>query len=211
MEGSLTQLGKLAPGGYELRREVVLHHQRRRILDAVVELVAERGYRDVSVAAIIKRAGVAKLKFYELFSSKQDAFLAAFDAGLEEAEAVVVEACAPIADPAGRVEAGVGALLAFCAERPALARALIVEAPALGPELGGRPERALAAFAPLLVGARETLGEEDLPADLEQTVLAGLYGLLYEALLTGKPKRIGQLRPALVEFALLPFRGPAAA
>ena len=34
MEGSLTRIGKLAPGGHELRREVVLHHQRRRILDA---------------------------------------------------------------------------------------------------------------------------------------------------------------------------------
>lgn len=211
MEGSLTQLGKLAPGGHELRREVVLHHQRRRILDAVVELVAERGYRDVSVAAIIKRAGVAKLKFYALFSSKQDAFLAAFDAGLEDAEAAAGEACDPVADPVDRVEAGVGALLAFCAEHPALARALIVEAPALGPELGERPQRALDAFAPLLAGVREAAGEEDLPADLEQTVLAGLYGLLHEALLTGKPKRIAQLRPALVEFALLSFRGPAAA
>lgn len=211
MEAPLSQLGKLDPGGHELRREVVLHHQRRRILDAVVELVAERGYRGVSVAAIIKRAGVAKLKFYELFSSKQDAFLAAFDAGLEEVAEAVGETCAPIAEPAGRVEAGVGALLAFCAEHPALARALIIEAPALGPELGERAQRALDVFASLLVGAREAAGEADLPADLEQTVLAGLYGLLYEALLTGKPKRIGQLRPALVEFALLPFRGPAAA
>lgn len=211
MEGSRIQLGKLVPGGHELRREVVLHHQRRRILDAVVELVAERGYRDVSVAAIIKRAGVAKLKFYELFDSKQDAFLAAIDAGLEEAEEAVEEACAPVADPAGRVDAGVDALLAFCAERPALARALIVEAPVLGPELGGRPQRALDAFAPLLARVREAVGEQDLPADLEQTVLAGLYGLLYEALLTGKPKRIRQLRPALVEFALLLFRGPAVA
>jgi len=210
MEGPLTQLGKLAPGGHELRREVVLHHQRRRILDAVVELVAERGYRDVSVAAIIKRAGVAKLKFYELFSSRQDAFLAAFDAGLEEVVTTVTEACAPVEDPAARIEAGVGALLGVCAERPALARAMVVEAPALGPELGDRPQRGLDAFAPLLAGAREAAGEAELPADLEQTVLAGLYGLLYGALLSGKPKRIVQLRPALVEFALLPFRGPAA-
>jgi AcrR family transcriptional regulator len=209
MEGPLTQLGKLAPGGHELRREVVLHHQRRRILDAVVELVAERGYRDVSVAAIIKRAGVAKLKFYELFSSKQDAFLAAVDAGLEEVVTTVTEACAPPVEPAERIEAGIGALLAFCVEHPALARALIVEAPVLGPDLGERPQRALDAFAPLLADAREA-GEGELPADLEQTVVAGLYGLLYEALLAGKPKRIGQLRPALVEFALLPFRGPRA-
>jgi AcrR family transcriptional regulator len=210
MEGSLTQLGKLAPGGHELRREVVLHHQRRRILDAVVDLVAERGYRDVSVAAIIKRAGVAKLKFYELFSSKQDAFLAAIDAGLEEVLTAVTEACAPPVDPTARIEAAIGALLACCAEHPALARALVVEAPVLGPDLGERPQRALDAFAPLLVGARESAGEGELPADLEQTVVAGLYGLLYEALLAGKPKRIGQLRPALVEFALLPFRGPTA-
>jgi AcrR family transcriptional regulator len=212
MDGSLSKASQIQPGGHELRREVVIHHQRQRILDGVVELVAEQGYRATTVTAIIKRAGVAKLKFYELFDSKQDAFLAALDDGVGEAGERVATATEDVGDSfAARVDAGIGALLAFCAERPALARVAILEAPKLGLDAGDRRAAALDAFAPLLAGARESGGGEELPDGLEQTTLDGLYWLLYDALLNGKPKRIEKLRPALVEFALLPFLGPVAA
>jgi AcrR family transcriptional regulator len=212
MEGSLSQLSQVRPGGHELRREVVLHHQRERILAAVVELVAERGYRNVSVAAIVKRAGTARLKFYELFASKEDCFLAAYDAGLEQASARVAAALAEAGDsPAGRVDAGIGALLAFLDERPDLARAVVLEAPSLGGAIGDRREATLAAFTPLFAGARPGGRKAKLPANLEETVLDGLYWLLYDAILSGRPKRLVKLRPSLVEFALMGSGGPAAA
>jgi AcrR family transcriptional regulator len=212
MDGSLSQLSQVKPGGHELRREVVVHHQRERILAAVVDLVAESGYRSLTVAAILKRAGVAKLKFYELFDSKQDAFLAAYDAGLEQATATVGQAIAAADDStAARLGAGIGALLDFLDKRPALARASVLEAPSLGPAMGDRRGRTIAAFAPLLAGLREEGGGAQLPGNLEESVLDGLYWLLYDAVLSGKPKKLAKLRPALVEFALMPFIGPAAA
>lgn len=211
MERSLSQLSQVKPGGHELRREVVVHHQRERILVAVVELVAERGYRGVSVAGIVKRAKTGRLKFYELFDSKQDAFLAAYDAGLEQVAGRVDEAVEGAGDSfADRLEAGIGALLGVLDERPDLARAMVVEAPLLGAAMGDRRETTLAAFRPLLSGARETAKKAKLPVDLEESVLDGLYWLLYDAILSGKPKRLAKLRPALVEFALLPFGGPVA-
>jgi len=211
VDGSLSQLSQVTPGGHELRREVVVHHQRERILVAVVDLVGESGYRTLTVATILKRAGVSKLKFYELFDSKADAFLAAYDRGLEEAAARLEEALAGAGDSlAERVDAGLTAFFAFLDERPSLARAAVLEAPSLGPGMGDRRGRTLAAFAPLLTGAREGAGEADLPVNLEESVFDGLYWLLYDAVLTGKPKKLTKLRSALVEFALLPFLGPAA-
>lgn len=213
MEGSLSQLAGLKPGGHDLRREVVVRHQRERILAAVIDVAAENGYRKTSVAAIIKRAGVAKPKFYENFSSKEDAFLHAFDAAVAEAAKRLAAACETAgADLRDRVDAGLGALLDFLVERPALARAAFLEAPLLGAALGERRAEVHAAFAPLLHGAREAAGGgEGLPADLEETVLDGLYWLIYEAILAGEPEPLTALRPALVDFALLPFLGPAAA
>jgi AcrR family transcriptional regulator len=200
------------PGAHELRREVVVHHQRERILTAVVELVAERGYRAVTVADIVKRAAIARLKFYENFGSKQDCFLAAFDAGLEEATGRVGEAVDSAGDSfPDRVRAGITALLDLFSERPALARACVLEAPSLGAAMGDRRQRALAAFAPRLAGAREGGGEAELPGSVEESVFDGLYWLLYDAILTGTPERVEELRPQLVEFALLPFLGAAAA
>ncbi|HVV90671.1 MAG TPA: TetR/AcrR family transcriptional regulator [Solirubrobacterales bacterium] len=202
----------MKPGGHTLRREVVVHHQRERILAATVSLAAEKGYRAVSVAAIVAAAGVSRLKFYENFGSKQDAFLAAFDAGVEQAAARVAAATEEAgADPAARLAAGIGAMLDLFAERPDLARVLIVEAPLLGAETAARRERAEAAFAPLVEGLRPARGAKGIPAGTESSVLDGLYWLLYDALLSGRPKRITDLRPALVEFALLPFLGAEAA
>jgi AcrR family transcriptional regulator len=212
MEGSLSQLSQVTPGGHELRHEVIIHHQRERILAAVVELVAERSYRSVSVAAIVKRARTARLKFYELFDSKEDCFLAAYDARLEQASARVSAALAGAGDSTiERVDAGIGALLAFLDERPELARAVVLEAPSLGAAMGDRREATLAAFTPIFDGARPGGKKAKLPANLEETVLDGLYWLLYDAILSGKPKRLVKLRPALVEFALVAFVGPAAA
>lgn len=191
---------------------MVVHHQRERILAAVVELVAERGYRAVSVAAIVKRARTGRLKFYELFDSKEDTFLAAYDAGLQQAAGRVGAALEGAGDPvAERLDAGIGALLGFLDERPDLARAMVVEAPLLGAAMGDRRESTLAAFRPLLAGARDGAKKTKLPGEVEESVLDGLYWLLYDAILGGKPKRLAKLRPALVEFALLPFVGPAAA
>ncbi|HEV7483323.1 MAG TPA: helix-turn-helix domain-containing protein [Solirubrobacterales bacterium] len=200
------------PGGHQLRPEVVVHHRRERILTAAVELIAERGYRAVTVADIIKRAGVAKLKFYENFSSKEDCFLAVYDRGLVEATRRVGEACERHPDSfPERVAAGIAALLDYAAAEPALARACIVEAPLLGAAMEGARERALAGFAPLLRGARQEVGEAELPPSVEESVFDGLYWLLYDAILTGTPERLEELRPQLVEFALLPFLGAAAA
>jgi AcrR family transcriptional regulator len=212
MAESLSRISGVKPGGHALRREVVVHHQRERILAATVALVAARGYRSVSVAAIVGEAGVSRLKFYENFGSKQEAFLAAFDAGLEDLRGAVSGACeAADGKWPDRVAAGVRALVDLLAARPDLARALIVEAPSLGQEVIDAPQRTAAALAPLLEGAREAKAAAKLPAGTEESVLDGLYWILYDALMSGAPQPISDLRPALVEFVLLPFAGPAAA
>src|SRR5215218_2914066 len=53
--------------------------QRRRILRAIGELVAKRGYGDVTVELIVKRAHVSYKTFYKHFASKEECFFALFD------------------------------------------------------------------------------------------------------------------------------------
>ena len=55
-----------------------------------------RGYRAVTVADIVRRAGIARNTFYENFSSKEDCFLAAQDYAVEEALRRVVEAATEV-------------------------------------------------------------------------------------------------------------------
>ena len=53
--------------------------QRNRIHQAMIEVVSERGYPDTRVVDVIGAAGVSRKTFYELFDSKEDCFLAAYD------------------------------------------------------------------------------------------------------------------------------------
>jgi len=195
-----------------LRREVVAHHQRQRILAGAAKVFAERGYRQVSVADIVKAAAIARGRFYDNFSSKEDCFFALYDSATDATLEVVSQACSESTESfPERVAAGIAALLAAIEAEPALARACVVEGPAVGPPINGRFEKLIGEFAALLRSGRGDADSSELPETVEETVVGGLYWLLYHALLERRPKRIGRLRPQLVEFSLIPFIGAEAA
>ena len=54
-------------------------HQRARLHEAMVELVAEHGNNAFSVAALVKRAHVSKRDFYKHFSGKEECLLDTYD------------------------------------------------------------------------------------------------------------------------------------
>ncbi len=200
------------PGGHPLRPEVVAHHQRQRILAGAAQVISERGYRSVSVADIVKAAAIARGRFYDHFSSKEDCFFALYDSGTARALEAVDDACAEHAeDFPERVTAGITALLAEIEADRDLAHACIVEGPAVGPAINERFEKLVADFAGLLRSGRGGESDGELPDTVEETVVGGLYWLLYYALLEGRPKKICRLRPQLVEFSLIPFVGVEAA
>src|SRR4051794_13877328 len=63
--------------------------QRRRILRAVGELVAERGYADVTVELIVKRARVSFKTFYKHFAGKEECFVVLFEATVANTEKTI--------------------------------------------------------------------------------------------------------------------------
>jgi AcrR family transcriptional regulator len=200
------------PGGHPLRREVLEHHQRERILAGAAKAIAEQGYRQASVADIVKSAAIARARFYENFSSKEDCFFALYDETAAATVSVVSAACqASEADFPGRVRAGLEALLAHLAEDPVLSRAFIVEGPAVGPPITSRFEGLIAEFATLLRAGRPSSTAAELPETVEETVVGGLYWLLYYSFLDRRPKRIEKLLPQLTQFSLIPFIGAEAA
>lgn len=204
--------GKRArPGGHQLRPEVLVHHQRQRILAGAARAISERGYRETSVADIVKSAAVARARFYENFASKEDCFFALYDSATDGALAAVETACAESGeDFPGRVRVGLRALLGYLEADPDLARAWILEGPTVGAPINDRFERLIAGFATLLRRGRSGAPAAELPDTVEETVAGGLYWFLYYALLDGRPKKIGKLLPQLVEFSLIPFAGTEA-
>jgi len=83
--------GKLPSGRHGLPRDVVVRSQRERMVEAMIGVVAEKGYTDATVADIISTAGVSRATFYEQFADKEDCFIAAYGAVMERMLTFVAE------------------------------------------------------------------------------------------------------------------------
>lgn len=126
--------GKLPRGRHGLSREHVAAAQRYRLLETMARAVAEQGYVKTSVATVLRRAGVGRETFYELFSDKQDCFLAAYDAVVELMLTVTSRAFGEEGTALQRWSRGLQAYLDTLAAQPALARTFLIEVYAAGPE-----------------------------------------------------------------------------
>ncbi|MFI5005611.1 MAG: TetR/AcrR family transcriptional regulator, partial [Solirubrobacterales bacterium] len=67
------------PGGRTAPHNGFLEVQRARIVSTLTQAVAELGWAQLSITRIVSRAGVSRRTFYDLFTDREDAFLAAFD------------------------------------------------------------------------------------------------------------------------------------
>jgi AcrR family transcriptional regulator len=201
------------PGPEPVSRAEAAADQRRRILEATADLVAERGYAEATIEQIVRRARVGYATFYKHFADKQEAFLALLDAAIERTAYVVEEAYDGEDGPwADKVGAGLGALLKLAAAHPGVARACLVEAPTAGPEAAARHEAALKRFAPMLRPGRELNPRRDqLPETLEDTLVGGVVWVINQRLIAGEAEQLRGLLPEALEFLLRPYVGEDAA
>jgi len=200
------------PGRQQLPREFIARHQRARIFAALAEEASEQGYRAVTVADVVKRAGIARNTFYENFSSKEECFLATQEFAMSTALERVVEAAGAFDEWPQRVRAGLGAFLGFVVDEPALARTCMVEALAAGPAAVRYYEESQQAFVSLFKLGRDVSPQgPDLPETLEEALIGGVFWILYQRLASSQLEEISELLPELTEFALTPYLGPEGA
>ncbi|HEY5815779.1 MAG TPA: helix-turn-helix domain-containing protein [Solirubrobacterales bacterium] len=196
----------MSPSRPRLPRDFVLRHKRRRILAAVAEVSAERGYGAMKVSDIVKRAGVARKTLYELYEGKEEVFLAAVDAAFAALLERTEEACAAGGEWDERVRAGLAALLGRLAEHPAEAHLLIVEAPAATTASAARYEVARARFVTLLSEA--VPAGQRRPDVLEGMIVSGVAWILNGRIRAGEAKRVNDLIDDLCDFALAHWERP---
>src|SRR5271165_1554856 len=83
---------RLRPGPGGPPRGQVTEIQRGRMLAAAVDAVQDVGYARMTVAEVIGRARVSRKTFYDVFSDREDCFLAAFDQALSQGRTLAEEA-----------------------------------------------------------------------------------------------------------------------
>jgi AcrR family transcriptional regulator len=186
----------------------VTDSQRGRIHEAMIEVVAERGYPETRVVDVISLAGVSRKTFYELFDSKEDCFLSAYDVLLDNLSGDTSEGfeSKPGAPWAERMAAGLSALLEHLAEHPDEARFAIVEVLAAGPKALARRDAALRQFTGFIDAGR-AVTDVDLPAITSLSLAGGVNELLYSEILHGAASRLPSRLPDLMFWITLPFLG----
>jgi len=105
---------------------------RDRLLDGLVSSIAERGYRDTTVADIVRHARTSKRTFYGHFATKEECFVELLRANNETLIASISAAVDPDADWELQIRQAVGAYVDHIAARPAVTLSWIRELPGLG-------------------------------------------------------------------------------
>lgn len=183
--------------------------QRRRILRSVGELVGERGYGDVTVELIVKRAHVSFKTFYKHFSGKEECLSALCERVFDTSEAEIRSRLA--AEPrswSDEVVVTLRSLFEMIAADPAISRAVIVESPTVSPAITARYEQATKALVPLFRAGREFNPRgADLPDKIEETLAGSIFWSAYQRLIVGEADQLPSTLPVLLELVLRTYLG----
>jgi AcrR family transcriptional regulator len=156
---------------------------RRRLLDGMIAAIRERGFRELTVADVVRQARTSRRTFYEHFASKQDCFIAL----LREANAAMVRQIAAAVDSRApwhiQVRQAIEAWIASAQSEPAVTLSWIREVPALGDAARQLQRESLEAFIVLIQALTDTaelraVGIVPPPRQFAVILLGGLRELI---------------------------------
>ncbi|HMD55937.1 MAG TPA: TetR family transcriptional regulator [Solirubrobacteraceae bacterium] len=186
--------------------------QRKRMLAAAVETVAEVGYARMTVAQVIGRARVSRKTFYDVFADREDCFLAVFEDAVARARSLIREAYA--SEPAWReaIRAGLGRLLVLMDDEPALARVCVVEALGAGDRVMLSRAEVLAELVAEVDRGRAGFRGSRAPSELTgEAAVGAVLAILHTRLLARDQRPLASLLGELMSIIVLPYLGARAA
>jgi AcrR family transcriptional regulator len=187
----------------------VIHSQRERILDAVANLSASKGYAAVTVKDIAEQAAVSLDAFYEHYAGKEDAFLVAYEVGHARGLTIVGHAYDAEPDWRTAIRAAISALFDFLASEPAFAHLALVDARVATDRTAERASKGVSVYAQLLMpGFEAARGRNGPPAVAVEAIVGGIFELCLSYTLQGRAEVLSELVPRATYFALAPFVGP---
>jgi AcrR family transcriptional regulator len=202
----------LPRGENPISRSFVVHSQRERILDAVANLAAAKGYADLTIPEIVQEAAVSVQAFYEHFSGKEDAFLVAYEVGHRRALVTFERAFDSQQDWPNAIRAGLQALFGFFAAEPAFAHCALVDAPSASDRAAALLLQGTASYEPMFAAGFQEADAEDPPPEIAaQAVVASLHELCFAHVAKERARELADLVPEGTFIALAPFIGGGAA
>jgi AcrR family transcriptional regulator len=172
----------------------------------------ERGYEQISVQDVIERAGASRATFYKHFDDKEDCFAQAY----RDAAGWLYARLTGIAkrQPGWRegLRAALAELLEFCANQPAMARALLVEVHAGGGAALAEHDLLMERLSHAIDSARREIPSRQAPPPVTATFMVGaIETLVRTKLMSAEPETAPEMLPGLLHFVVMQFFGEDAA
>jgi AcrR family transcriptional regulator len=182
------------------------------IMEAMLEVVGEVGYREVAIRAVLERYGGHRIQFWERFASKEECFAAAHAVWADELAAELLTAAASAGSWRAGVRAALLTLFRFVDERPALTRALLIEAEIAGGAALVKREETVERLGESIDGVRNQIDPEQQPPPLTGLFVAGgIATYVSSQLAAGAKGATWEGLPELMRLATAPYFGEEAA
>ncbi|MFZ1155910.1 MAG: TetR/AcrR family transcriptional regulator [Solirubrobacteraceae bacterium] len=179
---------------------------RRRLLDAIIETVALRGYDRTTVSRVLSSANVQEAVFSEHFHDKHDCFLQAVDDLIGNAERSALDQFQRAIPWPERVHLALRSLLDALASHPDGARVVLVEMLGAGPAACERYRSAFTLLTSLVEQGRpQSPHAEHLPPQTSEAIVGGIASIVHRRVLQGDTAELPLLHADLTYFALLPY------
>jgi AcrR family transcriptional regulator len=190
---------QLPRGKHRLTREEVATSQRLRMLDALANAMAEKGYAQTTVADVLERAGVSRATFYEHFRGKEDAFVAAYETAVEILISGVARTLEDTGDdPLERFDRALAGYLDTLAAEPAIARTALVEVYAAGAKSLRKRYELQGRFVDLVAGIFRARSKRDRFAC--EMLVAAVSALVTAKVAAGETAKLQELHRPVMEF-----------
>ncbi|WP_372789716.1 TetR/AcrR family transcriptional regulator [Paraconexibacter sp.] len=172
-----------------------------RLLDAIVELVAEHGYAKVRVGAVARHAGVSLSTFYEHFEGKEACFLAAYDTVCEGLVAGMVDSTRGATSLEDGIRKAAAGYLGWFADRPTAARTFMVEVRGAGPAALRRRSEAIERFVDVASESLRRVGRADLPPPRDRmlAIFGSVEAIAADRVLAGRAHELRDVVEHLVD------------
>jgi AcrR family transcriptional regulator len=185
---------------------------RERILEAMLVASGELDYEQVAVRHVIERAQTSRATFYKHFKDREDCFAQAYGDAAEWLYRRLIGAAKRQPSWREGLRAALAELLEFCANQPAIAKALLVEVHAAGERPLAQRSDLMERLSRALDGARREIPSRHAPPPVASDFIVGaIDALLVAKLLDGDAERAPEMLPGLLHFVVMQYLGESAA
>lgn len=178
---------------------------RSRLLSALAQALAEQGYATVTIADIVRLAGVSRRTFYEHFEGKQACFEALYRAASASALRTLRDAIDPAQPWRTQLQKALASYLGHLAAGPDLLRSLFVDIHHLGDDGAALRRETMTGLASFLL---ETINRSEEPSgpalrpltpELAMAAVGAINELVLTAIERDEAAELASLTPVAVD------------